>query len=180
MKTVVDKIIASIGDAVKRDNGKAIPVYYHDEPDLNLIADAMDFPCAFVQLLSTSSADYEAGQLKETVTAAVFFVEPSEFDFDAVENERIIERCRRRAFRWLLALPNDKYFSVVSVNRMQRAYERFDAILTGFGVMISLRELEGFIECLENTQQDNQEHNQENGAEPVHIVPEPSTPILDY
>lgn len=141
--TIIDKIISSI-QSVHGDN---FPVYYHDEPTLNVIAETMSFPCAIVQLLTTGNAKIDNGQIRESVSAAVFFVEPSEFDFDAVENEEIIDRCKRRAFRWLLALPMDEWISLDAIERTSRAYERFDAILTGFGVLARLSELEGVSDC---------------------------------
>lgn len=141
--TIIDKIISSI-QSVHGDN---FPVYYHDEPTLNVIAETMSFPCAIVQLLTTGNAKIDNGQIRESVSAAVFFVEPSEFDFDAVENEEIIDRCKRRAFRWLLTLPMDEWISLDAIERTSRAYERFDAILTGFGVLARLSELEGVSDC---------------------------------
>ena len=141
--TIIDKIISSI-QSVHGDN---FPVYYHDEPTLNVIAETMSFPCAIVQLLTTGNAKIDNGQIRESVSAAVFFVEPSEFDFDAVENEEIIDRCKRRAFRWLLTLPMDEWISLDAIERTSRAYERFDAILTGFCVLARLSELEGVSDC---------------------------------
>lgn len=145
--TIIDKIISSIQSV----HGENFPVYYHDEPTLNVIAETMSFPCAIVQLLTTGNAQIANGQIRESVSAAVFFVEPSEFDFDAVENEEIIDRCKRRAFRWLLALPMDEWISLDAIERTSRAYERFDAILTGFGVLARLSELEGVSDCDEQT-----------------------------
>lgn len=138
--TIVEKIIQSIGDAV------GVPVYYHDEPTLNVKTSTMSFPCAIFQLLVNGNIVQEAGQMKEQVTAAVFFVDRSEFDFDAKNNERIIGDCKALAFSWLSSLNTSGMLNVQAVNRTSRVYDRYDDILTGFGVSVDIMELVG--ECL--------------------------------
>ena len=140
--TIVDKLKASIQAVHEK-----MPVYYHDEPTLNLLAESMEFPCVIVQLITQGNITVESGQVREVVSVAVFFVEPSEFDFDAEQNEQVIDRCRQRAYAWLLAMPFDKYFRMEYVERTQRAYERFDAILTGYGMLLRLQELVGQTDC---------------------------------
>lgn len=151
--TIVDKIIKSIQDALyeapepeqetRGDVPAPFPVYYHDEPTLNVMTSSMEFPCALFQLLTTGRAVFEGGQAKERVTAAVFFVEPSEFDFDAVENEKIIDRCKQRAFRWLLSLAGSSGLKLEAVGSTARVYDRYDDILTGFGVNVEIKESVG-------------------------------------
>lgn len=141
--TIVEKIIASI----QAELGADFPVYYHDEPTLNLMTSQMQFPCALFQLLTTGNAVNEAGQIKERVSAAVFFVEPSQFDFNAVDNERIIDRCKAKAFAWVNALSADPWLSLSALNRTTRVYDQYDDILTGFGVFVDLTELNGWSDC---------------------------------
>lgn len=137
--TIVEKITRSI----KASQGEGFPVYYHDEPTLNLMTSQMTFPCAIMQLLTTGDAVQESGQVKERVSVAVFFVEPSDFDFDAAENETIIHRCKGRAFLWLLGLAADPLVELVELTRTSRVYDRYDDILTGFGVLAEVQELTG-------------------------------------
>lgn len=137
--TIVDKIKQSIEAAT------GLPVYYHDEPTLNVMTSTMDFPCALFQLLTNGRIVQEGGQMKEAVTAAVFFVNRSQFDFDAEQNEVIIDGCKASAFGWLASLNGSGLLSVQAINRTQRVYDRYDDILTGFGVSVDLVELVG--EC---------------------------------
>lgn len=141
--TIVDKITNSI----KAVHGDGFPVYYHDEPTLNLKTLQMQFPCALLQLLTTGRAVREGGMVKERVSAAVFFVEPSKFDFDAVDNEEIIDRCKKRAFAWLASLTSSTDVELLDVTRTSRVYDRYDDILTGFGVLAELQELQGWTPC---------------------------------
>ena len=141
--TIVDKIINSL----KAVHGEAFPVYYHDEPTLNLMTSRMAFPCALLQLLTTGRAVREGGMVKERVSAAVFFVDPSKFDFNAVDNEEIIDRCKQRAFAWLASLTSSSDVELLDVTRTSRVYDRYDDILTGFGVLAELQELQGWTPC---------------------------------
>lgn len=143
--TIIEKIRASI----QRVHGEGFAVYYHDDPTMNLIADTMTLPAAIVQLITQGELDQQSGLWREVVSAVVFFVDRSEFDFDADDNERIIDQCKRRALRWLASLPLDESLELVRWTRTSRVYERFDAILTGFAVMVDLKELEGVSDCVE-------------------------------
>ena len=143
--TIIEKIRASI----QRVHGEGFAVYYHDDPTMNLIADTMTLPAAIVQLITQGELDQQSGQWREVVSAAVFFVDRSEFDFNADDNEQIIDQCKRRALRWLASLQFDPNIDLVRWSRTSRVYERFDAILTGFAVMVDLKEWEGVSDCEE-------------------------------
>ena len=148
--TIVDKIINSIHavlDWTEVVDGETVfhefPVYYHDHPTLNLMTSEMQFPCALVVLLTTGRPVAEAGQLKEQVSAAVFFVEPQDcMDFNAVDNEAVIDRCKDKAFQWLMSL-NTGDVELVSYTRSERIYGQYDDILTGYGVLVELKETIG-------------------------------------
>ena len=147
--TIVDKIISSIKTAM----GFKFPVYYHDEPTLNVMASEMKFPCAIFQLLSSGRVE-RGPQARETVTAAVFFVEPAtEWDDDAVANEVIIDRCKTNAMTWLSSLNTSGLLEASGVVRTSRVYDRYDDILTGFGVSVDLTELYGI--CNNNNNNNN-------------------------
>lgn len=168
--TIVDKIIASIQAAVfmpQESSGGSvvgptplrgvqpptppeqtpISVYYHDDPTLNMMTSTMTFPCAIVKLLSNGNIVREGGQAKERVTAAVFFVDVTEFDFDAVENERIIDACKQRALTWIGSLNTGGTLNA-TVTRTQRVYDQYDDILTGYGLSVDIIETSGF--CLKS------------------------------
>lgn len=156
--TIFEKIRASI----QRVHGAGFAVYYHDDPTMNIIADTMTLPAAIVQLITQGELDQTSGQWREVVSAAVFFVDRSDFDFDADENEKIIDQCKRRALRWLAGLQLDEDLTLVRWERTSRVYERFDAILTGFAVMVDLRETEGVTDCEQPGDDENENENNDN------------------
>ena len=137
--TIVEKIIRSVKDRIGND----FPVYYHDEATLNVMTSDMDFPCALFQLLTNGHPIEEAGQVKERVSVAMFFVEKSDFDSDAIENETIIHRCKGRAFAWLSSLAWSPLVKVERKNGSSRVYDRYDDILTGYGVLAEIKETNG-------------------------------------
>lgn len=141
--TIVEKIRASI----QRVHGNSFAVYYHDDPTMNIIADTMTLPAAIVQLITQGELDQTSGQWREIVSAVVFFVDRSDFDFNADDNEKIIDQCKRRALRWLAGLQLDEDLTLVRWSRTSRVYERFDAILTGFVIMVDLIEIECVTDC---------------------------------
>ena len=136
-------IVEKITDSIKAAHGDDFPVYYHDEPTLNLLTSQMTVPCAVLQLITTGRVVMEGGQAKERVSAAVFFVEPSQFDFDATENETIIDRCKGRAMAWLLALTASHDLQLEEITRTSRIYDQYDDILTGYGVLAEIKETNG-------------------------------------
>ena len=142
--TIVDKII----DSIKAAHGEGFPVYYHDEPTLNLMTSRMQFPCAVVRLLTQGRIVSEAGQQKERVSAAVFFVEPMQFDFDAVSNEAIISRCKALTLAWQGALSQSPSLLLMDDEpRTARLYDPYDDHITGFGILADIQELEGWTDC---------------------------------
>lgn len=142
--TMVEKII----DSIQAVHGEDFPVYYHDDPTLNLMTQTMQFPCALLLLLSTGRAANVAGVIREQVSAAVFFVERQEgIDFDAIRNEQTIDRCKTRALAWLSSLPSSDLVELVAEAQTRRVYDRYDDILTGYGVQADLIEVEGFTGC---------------------------------
>lgn len=139
--TIVEKIKHSIEDAT------GLPVLYQSVEQLNRIADNADYPCAFFFLLQEQRLNTDSDNIRERVQIAVFFVEQSVFDFDAVENEEIIQRCKERAITWIRALRTDDFIRLISQNATERVYDYFDAQLTGFAVNVTIEELVGNRGC---------------------------------
>lgn len=140
-------IIEKIRNSIQRVHGDDFEVYYHDDPTMNITADTMKLPAAIVSLITQGTLIQQSGQWREAVSAAVFFVERSDFDFDADANEVIIDQCKIRCLQWLAALPLDNDIEIMRWEKTSRVYERFDAILTGFAVMVDIVEIEGVTDC---------------------------------
>ena len=140
--TLIDKIKTSIEGAT------GFPFLYHAAGKINeLIARAERLPVAFAFLLDSGTIEDVNGRYHERVTLAVMFTDKTQFDFNALENEEIIDRMKLKAYKWLESLRNSNDLQIVSVNSTQRLYDTTTDILTGYAVNITLQDMYGAGEC---------------------------------
>lgn len=150
--TIIDKLKRTIERKELGVDGEVLPFVYADEDIQNIKLDTTQSPfCAAVPLAS-GTIDSDTSQYSERVTIALFFgdamAQPMN-DYDAIENERIIDDCKRRAFLWLASMHNsaDMELKLVSVNGAQRAYLHLDGNFTGYILNVTLDELESVGIC---------------------------------
>lgn len=140
--TLINKIKKSVEGAT------GFPFLYHAAGEINeLIARAAELPCAFAFLIDSGTVEDTNGMFHERVTFAVVFADKTQFDFNALENEEIIDRMKVRAFRWLQSLRLSDDLQLVSINNTQRLYDTTTDILTGYAVNVTLEEVEGYGVC---------------------------------
>ena len=140
--TIIEKIKQSI------DGATGMPFLYHAAGELNeLIARCKELPVAYSFLLDSGTIDDVNGRYHERVTLAVMFCDKTEFDFNALENEEIIDRMKVKAYKWIQSLRMSNALRVVSVNNTQRLYDNTTDVLTGFAVNITLEDIAGLGEC---------------------------------
>lgn len=120
---------------------------YHDGGEIGRLIDRSPLPCAYMFLLTDAQEVEYQGQSVERADVAVFFCDKTDFDFDSADNEEIIQRCRRSALQWLQGLRGTDVLRVLSVGRSERVYDQFDVIVTGFGLRLTLEEVEGVSTC---------------------------------
>ena len=75
------------------------------------------------------------------------FADKSQFDFNAIENEQIIDRMKVKAYKWLQSLRLSTDLNVVSINSTQRLYDTTTDVLTGYAVNITIEEVDGIGAC---------------------------------
>lgn len=140
--TIIEKIKQSVETAT------GMPFLYHAAGEINeLIARAGTLPVAFAFLLDSGTIEDVNGRFHERVTFAVIFSDKTQFDFNALENERIIDRMKVKAMRWLSSLRLSSDLKLVQVNSTQRMYDNTTDILTGYAVNVTLEELAGAGPC---------------------------------
>lgn len=140
--TIIDKIKQSV------ENATALDFLYHAQGEINeLIARTESLPCAFAFLIDSGTVEDTNGMFHERVTFAVIFADKTQFDFNALENEEIIDRMKVRAFRWLQSLRLSDDLQLVSINNTQRLYDTTTDILTGYAVNVTLQEVKGYGVC---------------------------------
>lgn len=140
--TIIEKIKRSVEAAT------GLPFLYHAAGEINeLIARAGELPVAFAFLLDNGTIEDVNGMYHERVTFAVMFADKTEFDFNALENEQIIDRMKIKAYRWLQSLRTSNELNVIAINSTQRLYDTTTDILTGYAVNITIEEMSGVSAC---------------------------------
>lgn len=140
--TIIEKIKQSV------EGTTGMTFLYHAQGEINeLIARAENLPIAFALLLDSGTVEDTNGMFHERVTFAVIFADKTQFDFNALENEEIIDRMKVRAFRWLQSLRLSDDLQLVSINSTQRLYDTTTDILTGYAVNVTLQEVKGYGAC---------------------------------
>ena len=140
--TIIEKIKQSV------EGTTGMPFLYHAAGELNeLIARCGELPVAYSFLIDSGTIDDVNGRYHERVTIAVMFCDKTKFDFNALENEQIIDRMKVKAYKWMHSLRMSNALRIVSVNNTQRLYDNTTDILTGFAVNITLEDIAGVGEC---------------------------------
>lgn len=141
-------IIRAIKQNVEAATG--LPFLYGSRGDINRQLDNAPLPCAFAYLLETNAVQDTNGVCRERLTFALFFIDKTHFDFEALENEDIIDQCKRRALKWYTQNRHSDAFRIVELNNTLRVYDELaDAIVTGYALNITLEEYEGVTPCAE-------------------------------
>lgn len=125
-----------------------VPFFYGSPGDINRVLDRAPLPCAFAYLLETNAATDTNGICRERLTLAVFFVDKTTFDFEAIENEDIIGACKVKALQWYTRMRTSDDFRNLTLNNTVRVYDELaDATVTGYALNVTLEEVEGIGAC---------------------------------
>lgn len=139
---VIEKLKQSI------EQGAGIPFIYGKQGDINTALDNAPIPCAFSYLLETNAVTDTNGICRERLTIAVFFIDKTQYDFDAIENEDIIDRCKTAAFLWYTQLRMNDQIRPISINNTMRVYDELaDVTVTGYTLNITIEEIQGIGKC---------------------------------
>lgn len=139
-------IIEKIKESIEGATG--VRFIYHAAGELEVeLMSVEKFPIAYAHLLQSGSVSDTLGEYHERVTMAVIFAQPTEYDFNSIENEDKIDACKVFAFNWLYALRSSQTLRLVSVNSTDRLYDTTAEVLTGFALNVTLEEIKGYGAC---------------------------------
>ena len=134
-------IVNKIKTSVQTITG--LPCYYDDSGRLNMKLDYLEYPLAFFTLINNGNLNTTNAHYRERVDIAMFFIKPTTFDFESLENEQIIEECKGYALKWLQGLRLQRDLIPLYVLNTTRVYNYADTILTGYAINIRLEETIG-------------------------------------
>lgn len=126
-----------------------IPLIYQSEEMVNFLVGEKPVPVGIWYLLQDGQivSDSASGTIRERIQARIYVGDLTELDFDAIENEKIIDRCKKILFNFIAQLKSNNELEVESINLSRRFYLHTDEILTGYMVDVTISELSGFNKC---------------------------------
>ncbi|MCD8093939.1 MAG: hypothetical protein LUF01_14390 [Bacteroides sp.] len=143
MKISVERKIASIAEKLK-----GITYLFDNWATANIRLDKMPFP-AIINLLPVSGKFViSRTQLRDCPNCMIAFADKTMFDFDGVENDAIIERCKEYAESFILELNKSGLFEWVSDEVPYSVfYDKLDVNVTGIVIELKLKEAQGVPMC---------------------------------
>lgn len=143
MKESVERKIASVAAKLE-----GVTYLYDNWATANVRLDRLEFP-AIINLLPVSGRfDISRTQLRDCPECMIAFADKTRFDFDGVENDEVIERCKALAVRFIRELNKSGLFEWTSTDiRYSVFYDKLDVNITGIVVELNLKEVKGVPMC---------------------------------
>ena len=143
MKESVERKIASVAAKLE-----GVTYLYDNWATANVRLDRLEFP-AIINLLPVSGRfDISRTQLRDCPECMIAFADKTRFDFDGVETDEVIERCKALAVRFILELNKSGLFEWTSTDiRYSVFYDKLDVNITGIVVELNLKEVKGVPMC---------------------------------
>ena len=140
-------IVLKVKDKFESITG--LPLIYQSEEMVNFLVGNNPVPVGIWYLLQDGQvvSDSVDGTIRERVQVRIYVGDKSEVDFNAIENERIIDKCKKILFNFIANLKSDNDLQIESINLSRRFYLETDDILTGYMVDVTISELRGFNKC---------------------------------
>lgn len=143
MRQSVERKIASVAAKLE-----GVTYLYDNWATANVRLDRLEFP-AIINLLPVSGRfDISRTQLRDCPECMIAFADKTRFDFDGVENDEVIERCKALAVRFIRELNKSGLFEWTSTDiRYSVFYDKLDVNVTGIVVELNLKEVKGVPMC---------------------------------
>lgn len=121
-----------------------IAYIYHNWTSVNQIADNTPLP-VMVNVLPVSGSFSVGYNLTETTNCLIAFLNKTEYDFDAEENDQVVEQMKALAKDFLLRLNKVEGIENLSLADVsyEVVYDKLDVNLTGIILDLRLSESEG-------------------------------------
>ena len=144
--SIIDKIKSSVEVAT------GLPFYYDTPQTLNVRMDSANwqFPCAMLNIVQAGAVTDQNGIMRERLTIEVLFSQLSNLDFDGIKVEADeLDEMKRKAFKWVQSLFRSHDLRLVSTNGTNRYYATDDAIISAYGINVTIDEIQGVAPCPE-------------------------------
>ena len=143
MRQSVERKIASVAAKLE-----GVTYLYDNWATANVRLDRLEFP-AIINLLPVSGQfDISRTTLRDCPDCMIAFADKTRFDFDGVENDEVIERCKALAVRFIRELNRSGLFEWTSTDiHYSVFYDKLDVNITSKVVELRLQEVQGVTMC---------------------------------
>lgn len=139
VESKIRKIAALIQDA---------DYMFADFAQANVELDKIAKPTILYVLPASGKINLRRDVIRDKPETQIWFLCPSDFDFDGIENDCRIEAMKRLAYEFIYKLNESGYFRELEGDiPYQVAYDAFDINLTGICIMPVLVEVDGLPIC---------------------------------
>lgn len=134
---------------------EGVEYMFADFSQANLSFDGIENPTILYVLPARGELLFHHSKVKDKPSVQLWFVCPTDFDFDGEENECRVEAMKRLAVRFITALNESGLFETIDDTTIPYsvAYDKFDENLTGIALYPQLVEKEGVVICGNITRQ---------------------------
>lgn len=134
---------------------EGVEYMFADFSQANMSFDGITKPTILYVLPARGTIRMRHSKVRDVPSVQLWFVCPSDFDFDGEENECRVEAMKRLGVRFIAALNESDLFEVIDDTDIEYnvAYDKFDENLTGIALYPQLVEREGVVLCGNLTRQ---------------------------
>ncbi len=132
-----------------KDKVESMPMtfVYHAQEAVNEMLDKTVLPAVACYLNQNSNLVNNIGNYCEQSDVLLMFIAKTNFDFNSLTNEAIIETMKLKAFEFVRLVRESSDLKIVGNIRLKKFYDEFDVNITGVGLDITLSEVIGDVEC---------------------------------
>lgn len=129
--------------AIAKDMG--IAYIYHNWAAVNVEVEQSQLPVMINVLPVSGGFHLDGFQLVESCNCMVAFLDKTEFDFKAEDNDTVVGRMKTYAKDFLKRVNDSEAFETIDLSNVQYqiVYDKLDVCLTGVVLEFQLKELEG-------------------------------------
>lgn len=150
---ILDEIERIVGVVYPTEEGETLPYVYGSLQDINYQADSFPLPCIAAQLLINGELKNEGGQYKDETPVVIMFFNKTEFEYDAPENQVIIDTQKAKAISFMREIDASTVVKLTSSVLYDNIYDvseneyALDVGVTGVALRITLKERAGQVNC---------------------------------
>ena len=154
MNISVERKIASIAEKLE-----GVTYLFDNWVTANVRLDKMPLPAIINLLPASGKFVISRTQLRDCPNCMIAFVDKTAFDFDGVENDEVIERCKGYAVQFIRELNRSSEMCIRDRNRSglfewvsdevpySVFYDKLDVNVTGIVIELKLKEVQGVPMC---------------------------------